>query len=331
MALAIEMSQYGPPSVLRLVERRIPELRPDEVLIDVVASAVNRSDVNVRSGRHPILKPNPFPYIPGIETVGTVAAKGAHVELPLGAHVITMMQKMGGVHAHRPGAYQTHVVAPVTTVATLEPRVDLFSMAALGLAAVTAYQGLLRIGVKAGDRILITGASGGVGSAALRLAKAWGAWTIAVTTQSAKGDHLRETGADEVWDLSDGGWDRQRSGSVDGVLELVGGDTFRQSIQTLKRYGRLCVVGALAGGETTFSVWDLLDEIAVTGYSSEHLDGFALQDTVDRLTRLLDQGRLQPPAFTRYALAEAASAHEAMERNQVEGRMLLVPGLTASP
>jgi NADPH:quinone reductase len=166
MPYAIQIAGYGPPAVLKPVELPAHTLQAGEVLIEVVATAVNRSDVNVRSGHHPILKPNPFPYTPGIETLGTVVARGEAVSLPLGTLVITMMQKMGGVYAHRPGGYQSQVVAPASTVAALSATTDPLTMAALGLAAVTAYQGLQRLKVQAGQRVLITGASGGVGSAA---------------------------------------------------------------------------------------------------------------------------------------------------------------------
>jgi len=320
------MTEYGPPSVLKPVERPLPTLRSGELLIEVIASAVNRSDVNVRSGAHPILKPDPFPYVPGLETVGIVSAKSPDVALPLGTRVITMMQKMGGVHAHRPGGYQTHVVAPATTVATLDPRLEPYTMAALGLAAVTAYQGLLRTALKAGDRLLITGASGGVGSAALGVAKAWGAWSIAATTQTSKVPFLKELGADEVWDLSQGTWEQVCTGAVDAALDLIGGDTFRHCVQSLRRGGRLCVVGAVSGGEVSFFAWDLLEEIWLTGYSSERLDGAQLQDTMDRLGGLVLQGRLRGPPMRKYLLADAARAHEDMEQNAFGGRLLLVPG-----
>jgi len=325
MPLAIQMSKYGPPEVLTPVELSLPELRPNEVLIEVIATAVNRSDVNVRSGHHPILKPNPFPYIPGIETLGIVCAKGAEVSLNLGTRVVTMMQKMGGVHAHRPGGYQSHVVAPASTVAPLSESTDPYAMAALGLAAVTAYQGLQRTGLKAGDRVLITGASGGVGTAALGLAKAWGATAVAVTSHPSKVPTLLELGADEVWDLSTSSWEEVRATPYDAVLELVGADTFRQCVQSLKPYGKICVVGAIAGGEATLSVWDLLDEIQITGYSSEHLDGNELRSTITRIERLLLQDRLLVPPVVRYPLKEAARAHRDMEQGALVGRQLLLP------
>jgi NADPH2:quinone reductase len=325
MPLAIQMTEYGPPSVLKAVERPLPSLKPDEVLIEVIASAVNRSDINVRSGRHPILKPDPFPYIPGIETVGTVCATGSAVALPLGTRVITMMQKMGGVHAHRAGGYQTHVLAPATAVAALDPRQDPIAMASLGLAAVTAYEGLQRVAVKAGDRVLITGASGGVGMAGVGLAKAWGAWTIAVTSHPSKVEALRSYGADEVWDLSQGPWERVSTGPVDGVLEMVGGATFRECVQLLRPGGKLCVVGAISGGEATFSVWDLLYEAQATGWTSELLTGRELQHLVDRFGHLLSQGRLRVPPVTRYPLTDAARAHADMEHGAIAGRLLLIP------
>lgn len=325
MPLAICMTEYGPPTVLRAERVSAPALLPGEVLIEVVASAVNRSDVEIRCGNWPILKPQPFPYTPGLETVGRIAAKAADVELPIGAAVITMMQKMGGVHAHRPGGYQSHVVAPANVLARIPDGLDLKQLAALGLAAVTAYHGLHHLHIRAGDRILIQGASGGVGSAAVGLAKAWGAWVIAITSRTRKVAALEALGADEVWDLEAQSWEAYKTHPVDGVLEMVGGDAFRRSVEVLRPGGRLCAVGAISGGEATISVWDLLEGIHLTGWSSEKLDRAQLQEAVDRMGLLLSAGRLKPPPYREYPLAEAARAHEDMEQNTYTGRLLLVP------
>jgi NADPH:quinone reductase-like Zn-dependent oxidoreductase len=144
---AIFMRQYGGPDVLQLETVLFAALRPDEIRIRSIASAVNHSDLEIRAGNWPILRPNPFPYIPGIEAVGEVVEIGADVsEFRIGDRVITMMQGLGGVRAQRPGAYAAYVVVQATAAAAVAEDVDPLDMAALGLASVTAFEGLRRIG-----------------------------------------------------------------------------------------------------------------------------------------------------------------------------------------
>jgi NADPH2:quinone reductase len=105
------------------------------------------------------------------------------------------------------------------------------------------------------------------------------------------------------------------------VLETTGARTFADSSAVLRRGGRLCLVGALTGPDLTLSAWDLLQDLVLTGWSSENLDGDGLRAAVDEIVEQLRAGRLRAPAIERFAMADAADAHRAMER----GRALLVP------
>ena len=166
----IVMRQYGGPEVLRLESVPLPALQADEIRIHTIASAINHSDLEIRAGNWPILRPNPFPYTPGLEVVGDVLETGKNVsEIRVGDRVITMMQGLGGVRAERPGGYAEYVVVRASAVATFARDVDPLEMAALGLASVTAFEGLRRVGALKNSRIAVTGAAGGVGSAAVAL------------------------------------------------------------------------------------------------------------------------------------------------------------------
>src|ERR1700704_4697091 len=130
---AIVMRQYGGPDVLRVETAPLTLVQPGEVRIRTIASAVNHSDLEIRAGNWPILKPEPFPYTPGLEAVGEVVATGAAVtEVHVGDRVMTMMQGLGGVRAQRPGGYATYVTVDADAVAPLSEQADPIDMAALG-------------------------------------------------------------------------------------------------------------------------------------------------------------------------------------------------------
>ena len=186
---AIVMRQYGPPEVLRLETVALASLQPDEIRIRSIASAVNHSDLEIRAGNWPILKPDPFPYTPGLEVVGDVVEIGTNVsDVRVGERVITMMQGLGGVRAQRPGSYAEFVVVRASAVATLAADIDPLDMAALGLASVTAFEALRRIGDLNNRCIAVTGAAGGVGSAAVAIAKAQGAEVIGIISRSEQAE-----------------------------------------------------------------------------------------------------------------------------------------------
>ena len=193
---AINMRQYGGPDVLRLETVSLPSLQPDEIRIRSIASPVNHSDLEIRAGNWPILTPNSFPYTPGLEVVGEVVEVGANVsDVRVGDHVITMMQGLGGVHPQRPGGYAEYVVVRASAVAVFAGNVDPLEMAVLGLASVTAFEALRKIGDIGNRRIAVTGAAGGVGSAAVAIAKAQGAEVIGIISRSEQAEYVRSLGA----------------------------------------------------------------------------------------------------------------------------------------
>jgi NADPH2:quinone reductase len=322
---AIEIDRYGGPEELvwRTVERAPPAA--GEVRIRTRYAAVNRADVEIRRGEWPIVRADPFPYTPGLEVVGVVDAVGAGVTgVAPGAPVITMMQRLGGIWGERPGGYGEFVVVRAEAVATFGADVDAETMAALGLVAVTAAEGLKRLAPAPGARVVVHGPSGGVGSVAVALAGARGAEVIAVLPRGGKEDYVRSLGAAQVVRLDAAGLlDALGARSVDAVLETTGARTFADSAAVLRRGGRLCLVGALTGPELTLSAWDLLQDLQLTGWSSENLTGDGLREHVAQIAGLVREGRLAAPAVRRFALSDAASAHAQLERGDLRGRALL--------
>jgi NADPH2:quinone reductase len=324
---AIEIDRYGGPDELVWREVRRPPPAADEVRIRTLFAAVNRADIEIRRGEWPIVRPDPFPYTPGLEVVGVVDAAGDEVRgIAPGDRVITMMQRLGGIWGERPGGYGDYVLVNAGAVATFPADVDAEQLAALGLAAVTAAEGLARLALEAGARVVVHGASGGVGSAAVALASARGAEVIAVLPRAGKEEYVRGLGATQVVDLASGSPVEQLGArSVDAVLETTGARTFAQSVALLRRGGRLCLVGALTGPDLTLSAWDLLQDLELTGWSSENLTGDALRANVAGIVELVRAGRLRAPAIERFAMADAAEAHRRIEAGELKGRALLVP------
>jgi NADPH:quinone reductase len=325
---AIVMRAYGAPAVLRPEQVDVPAPGPGEVRIRVLAAAVNHSDLEIRAGNWPVRRDPPFPYVPGLEAVGEVEQAGEGAGVPVGANVVTMMQGMGGVRSERPGGYAEHVTAPAAAVATVPADVDPLAVAALGLAAVTAYGGFRRLGSLADARVVVTGASGGVGSAAVALARALGAReVIGVVHRPQRAAYVRSLGADRVVVSSEESLvDAVGSRSVDRVLDTVGGPLFGQCAAALAPGGGLSIVGAVAGGDVRLDVWPLLQPATLTGYGSETLDGPALRDAMTTICTLLAVGELGVPGFTQMPLAEAAAAHELLEAHGAAGRVVLIPG-----
>jgi NADPH2:quinone reductase len=328
-AIAVQMDRYGPPEVLVAREIARQRLGPRVVRIQTLAAAVNHTDLEIRAGHWPVRQAKPFPYTPGVEVVGVIVETGADVAgFGLGQTVITMMQGLGGVLAERPGGYASEVVVDAEAVAILPEGSDALAMAALGLGAVTAYEGLIRLGGVAGKRILVTGAAGGVGSAACAIATAMGAHVTGLVRRDEQAAHVRAMGAEEVVIARPGLAPSLLARTFDGVIDTVGGALFAACTEALADGGALCLVGAVAGGAVAFDAWNLIRPVTLTGYSSEALTGPSLRMAMEALVGWSASGVLTPPRYQILPLHDAAEAHRRLERGGVQGRILLCPTST---
>jgi NADPH2:quinone reductase len=297
---AVVMRKTGGPEVLTVEDVALAPLRKGEIRLRALASAINHSDLEIRAGNWPIRRAPAFPYVPGLEVVGDVVEVDGSVEsVRVGDRAWTTMQGLGGVRAERDGGYAEHVTVSASGVAVLPTETDPIAFAAVGLAGVTAHEGLCRLGSLAGRTIIITGPNGGVGSVAIMLARAAGANVVAL-----------ERGAPPP-----------EAKSADAVLDVVAGPLFPSLVKSLRHGGRYCLVGAVAGGDVQFDAWSLIDSLVLTGYSTEDLDGDGLRGA----TRALLDLKLPSVEHIVLPLDDAARAHDLLERRAVRGRVVLVP------
>src|SRR5215216_945503 len=195
---AVVMRSFGEPGVLSFEELELPPLQAGELRIRSLACAVNHSDLQIRAGNWHIRRTRQFPYVPGLEVVGEVSELAGDVtSFRLGDRVWTTMQGLGGVRAGRDGGYAEHVTVSASAVAPLPSQLDPVEFATIGLAGVTAYEGLRRLGELDGRTLIVTGATGGVGGVAVALAQRAGANVVALR----RGDPPPAAGsADAVFD-----------------------------------------------------------------------------------------------------------------------------------
>ncbi len=315
----------GPESALRVAEAPEPDpahpLTPGEgVTIDVHAAGVSFPELLQTRGLYQ-LKP-PLPFVPGSEVGGVVLSAPAGSPLKEGDRVAAFC----GL-----GGFAQRVVAPEFFTFPLPPALDFAQGAGLILNYHTAYFSLLTRGrLKEGETVLVHGAAGGVGTAALQVARGLGAKTIAVVSSDEKAHIAEQAGADHVV-RSDGPWkDEAKSlsgGGVDVVLDPVGGDRFTDSLRSLRENGRVVVVGFTAGSIPEVKVNRLLlnnTEIVGAGWghwAMSHADetreiGAALQG-------MIEGGTVAPIVGARFPLEGAADALLALERRKALGKVVL--------
>jgi NADPH2:quinone reductase len=324
---AVQIAELsGPDGALRLVDLPEPEpvhpLSPDGavVVVDVHAAGVSFPEVLQTRGEYQ-LKP-PLPFVPGSEVAGTVRSAPAGSELAPGDRVAAFCAL---------GGFAETAVAPDFLTFKLPAALDDAQGAGLVLNYHTAWFALRTRGrLAAGETVLVHGAAGGVGTAALQVAKGLGARTIAVVSSAEKERIARAAGADEVV-RADGPWKdeaKERSGGgVDLVLDPVGGDRFTDSLRALREGGRLVVVGFTGGSIPEVRVNRLLlgnTEVVGAGWGAYAIGKPAFNREVGAaLERLIAEGFVRPIVGASFALEQAAAALRCIDERRALGKVVL--------
>ncbi|MEV7280449.1 NADP-dependent oxidoreductase [Streptomyces sp. NPDC093111] len=305
---AMTMPRYGGPEELALVELPDPKVAPGEVLVRVVAAGINPVDWKLAAGGLDPLMVAHFPLIPGWDVAGVVERNGLDsTEFAPGDEVFGYIRKDSAEH----GSYAEKVSVPVRMLARKPRALSWAQTAGLPLAGLTALQAADRVGVGAGDTVLVHAAAGGVGSLGTQLALARGARVIG-TASPANHAFLRELGAEPVA-YGPGLADRVRElapGGVDAALDFVGGEAVDVSVELLASPTRLASIAdhraAALGGHY---VWVRPDGAGLTA-----------------LAALADEGRLTVPVEKVLPLSEAAEAWRLNSGGHTRGKLVLSVG-----
>jgi NADPH2:quinone reductase len=292
----------------------------------VLASGVNFPDILMVEGKYQV-KPE-LPFIPGLEVAGVVVECAEGVDRVRPGDRVLAFARRGGGHAQE-------VVVPEAIVTPIPAGMDFIAAAAFPVAYGTAHFALTHRGrLSAGEALLVLGASGGVGLAAIEIGKFLGARVFAAASTPEKLAIAREHGADEVIDYaSENLRDRVREltdgKGVDIVFDPVGGEVFRQSVRCAAWEGRILVIG-FASGEIPQVATNiiLVKNVSVTGVVfGEHSWRYP-QDTRRRLMQLLElysANRLHPRVMKTFPLSDARDALAEIRDRKVSGKLVLIP------
>ena len=302
---AIVIHQNGGPEVLKYDNAPRPQPKDDEILIRVMAAAVNPVDIAIREGRFG--GRGGFPFIPGMDVAGVVEQGGAKV---------ARFKKGDAVYAYlsfeEQGGYAEFVVTKENHAALKPKSIDFEHAAAVPLAATTAWQALVdKAGLKADQTVLIHGGSGGVGTFAVQIAKARGAKVIA-TASGANQDLLKELGVDQPIDYTTTKFEGVVQ-DVDVVLNGVRGDSLARSYGVVKKGG---IIVSITGPPDPAE----LEKHGIRGTSfSAHPDAKILEE----LAKLIDSKRITPVVSAVIPLAEVTKAHEQIALQHTRGKIVL--------
>jgi NADPH:quinone reductase len=290
------------------------------VVVDVRAAGVSFPEVLQTRGEYQ-LKP-PLPFVPGSEVAGVVRSAPDGASVSPGDRVAAFCAL---------GGFAEVAVAPEFLTFPLPEALDFAQGAALVLNYHTAYFALrLRGRLAEGESVLVHGAAGGVGTAALQVAKGLGARTIGVVSSDEKERVAREAGADEVV-RSDGPWRDEAKelsgGGVDVVLDPVGGDRFTDSLRSLGTQGRLVVVGFTGGSIPEVKVNRLLlnnTEVVGAGWGAYVMGKPDVNRQIgEELARLIDEGFVKPIVGARFPLERASEALQLIDGRGATGKVVL--------
>lgn len=321
---SIIISEFGGPEVLEMQEVDTPVISENQVLIRVAATSVNYADVLTRRGLyHAAGKP---PIIPGMDVAGIVDRVGSDVtKFTVGQRVIALPKG---------GSYAEYVAVDENLTYALPDNVDMIQAAACPLVAFTAYKLLADVGrLQPGESVLIHAASGGVGTAAIQLAKLLGARLVIGTVGSArKVPAALEAGADHVLLIDEdfpGEVNRITNGrGVDIVLDSIAGSVTQRSLACLAMYGRLVIFGSASGEVGQVATNELHASCrAVLGFSLGTTRNYRpelLQETAAKVLSYLSDGSLKLKVGKTFRLEEAAAAHALMESRMHTGKIVLL-------
>ena len=302
----IQISEFGGPEVLHLDNIPIPAPGAGELLVKVEAAGVNPVDYKIRAGGYPAVKQDRLPFVLGRDVAGTVVECGAS------SSGFSKGDRLFAVPGIGRGGYAEFAVVKVTEAAAMPSSLNFIQAGGVPLAALTAWQGLFKHGdLKAGQRVLIHGGSGGVGHFAVQFAKAKGAFVI-TTVSSQQLEFVRHLGADQAIDYKAQRFEDVLE-KVDVVFDLVGGETQQRSWQVLKQGGVLVSTLTEPSKEQAAALGAKGLRYTVTESGAD----------LTTIGGLIAAGEVRPVITKTYQLQEAAAAQEFLAHQHPPGKVVL--------
>ncbi len=320
---AILVDEHSPNKALVVREVPDPVVGPGEIVVDVLAAGVNRADLLQRAGKYP--PPPGASTVLGLEVSGTVAALGPGAEgFALGDRVCALLS--GGGYAER-------VAVPAAHAMKIPEKISFEAAAGIPEAFITAFLNLCIEGeMKSGERVLVHGGSSGVGTAAIQIARAWGARVACTVGNDEKARRCRELGAEltvnyrsEDFVAACRTWS---NAGVELILDCVGGGYVSRDLELLAPLGRLVLIASVGGAEGSIHIPTLMRKRAkIIGSVLRSRSSGEKREIVERFSRevmpMLASGAMQVVIDSRYALAEAEKAHERLESSNHVGKVIL--------
>jgi len=340
MMRAAVLRENGGPEVLKVESVPVPVIGSTQVLLKVAAAGVSYHDIVERNGVYK--RGVKLPEIPGIEAAGTVVAVGDAIgdDVHIGDRVAMIpwhgcgfcrLCRSGFETSCRDrkgnkGGYAEYMAVYGDSVARIPENVGMEEACMLGAATGVALNAVRDVAsVRIGNRVLVTGSSGGIGIPSIQIAKASGAWVLGHTRSNEKAQRLLDLGADDVI-VSGAGEDfseevrRRTGGGVEVVIDTVGSSVFTSAFRSLDAHGRYAVVGQLVGEEVSINLARIFfKRITLSGVGSVSRE--QLRDVV----KLVETGQIRPLVAQVFSLDKIAEAHALVESGTAFGRVVVCP------
>ena len=320
---AVLCKAFGPADTLVIEDTSSPQIKKNEVLLDVHAAGINFPDTLIIEGKYQF-KP-PFPFSPGGEAAGVISAVGENVShLNVGDRVMALTGW---------GSCAEQIAVPAYNILPMPDAMDFTTAAAFSMTYGTAMHALKQRGaLQAGETLLVLGASGGVGLAAIEIGKAMGARVIAAASSAEKLEVARQAGADELINYQDEDVRERlktltKGQGVDVIIDPVGGDLFETVFRSIAWNGRMLVIGFASGTIPSLPAnLPLLKGAAVIGVFWGSFAQRQPQDNVANFEQLFAwyaEGKLKPLVSQTFALEDTAQAINTLAARKAVGKLVI--------
>jgi putative PIG3 family NAD(P)H quinone oxidoreductase len=322
---AIEISKPGGPDVLRLVDRPVPEPAGGEVLVRVAAAGVNRPDLLQRAGRYP--PPPGASDLPGLEVSGIVEGTGEGVTAFRPGDPVTALVAGGG--------YAEYATVPAPQCLPVPRGLDLIRAAAIPETFFTVWTNVFERGrLRPGETLLVHGGASGIGTAAIQLARAFGARVLATAGTAGKCRACERLGALRAIDYREEDFvavvkDLTGGRGVDVILDMVGGDYVPRNLESLAEDGRLVQIALLHGATAAIDLRPVMQRrLTITGSTlrprTVAQKGALAAALREHVWPLFENGTVAPVIHATFPLERAADAHRALEEGRHIGKIVLI-------